>query len=276
MPAAPPARDPRRQPDWWRGAVLYQVYPRSFQDSDGDGVGDLAGITARLDYLAGLGIDALWISPFFTSPMKDFGYDVADFRGVDPVFGSLADFDRLVRGAHRRGLKVLLDQVLSHSSDRHPWFLESRADRTNPRADWYVWADPRPDGGPPCNWLSVFGGSAWAWEPRRRQYYLHNFLAAQPDLNFHHPSVQDQLLEEVRFWLERGVDGFRFDACNFHFNDRRLRDNPSGFALSLTANLGYRFYAHRLHKFYTCDWFLERDRPAPAEAFVPLASVGHG
>jgi len=234
----------RRPPsDWWRGAAIYQVYPRSFQDTGDDGVGDLAGIAARLDYLAGLGVDAVWISPFFTSPMKDFGYDVADYRGVDPLFGTLADFDHLVREAHRRGLKVLIDQVLSHSSDQHPWFQASRTGRDSPRSDWYVWADPRPDGGPPSNWLSVFGGSAWAWEPRRRQYYLHNFLAAQPDLNFHHPPVQDQLLEEVRFWLERGVDGFRFDACNYHFHDRRLRDNPP-------AGLGPQGnpYAMQLHK----------------------------
>jgi alpha-glucosidase len=211
---------------WWRGGIIYQVYPRSFADSNGDGVGDLPGLVDRLDYIRALGADAIWVSPFFKSPMKDFGYDVSDYRDVDPLFGTLADFDRLIARAHALGLKVTIDQVLSHSSDQHPWFVESRESRDNPRADWYVWADPRPDGTPPNNWQSVFGGSAWQWEPRRRQYYLHNFLASQPDLNFHCAAVQDQILDEIRFWLERGVDGFRFDACNFHFHDRQLRDNP--------------------------------------------------
>ncbi|MBL0313530.1 MAG: alpha-glucosidase [Holophagaceae bacterium] len=213
-------------PDWWRGAAIYQIYPRSFQDTNGDGVGDLPGITTRLPYIADLGVDAIWISPFFTSPMKDFGYDVSDFRNVDPIFGTLADFDQLVEKAHQLGLKVLIDQVLSHTSDQHPWFKESRSSREGEKADWYIWADPRPDGTPPNNWQSVFGGSAWAWDSRRRQYYLHNFLTSQPDLNFHHQPAQDQLLEESRFWLERGVDGFRFDACNFYFHDLRLRNNP--------------------------------------------------
>jgi alpha-glucosidase len=212
---------------WWRGASIYQIYPRSFQDTNGDGVGDLPGITAHLDYIAGMGIEAIWVSPFFTSPMKDFGYDVSDYRNVDPIFGNLADFDRLVAKAHSLGLKVLIDQVLSHTSDQHPWFKESRSNRTNPRSDFYVWADPRPDGTPPSNWQSVFGGAAWGWEPRRRQYFLHNFLESQPDLNFHNQAVQDELLEEARFWLERGVDGFRFDACNFHFHDPEFRDNPA-------------------------------------------------
>jgi alpha-glucosidase len=226
--AAAGPSEPRRSGsgEWWRGAAIYQVYPRSFQDSNGDGVGDLPGILEHLPYLADLGVDALWISPFCTSPMKDFGYDVSDYRNVDPVFGTLADFDRLLARAHALGLKVLMDQVLSHSSDQHPWFQDSRQGREGPRADWYVWADPRPDGTPPNNWQSVFGGPAWSWEPRRRQYYLHNFLETQPDLNLHHPPVQDQLLEACRFWLERGVDGFRFDACNFHFHDPGLRSNP--------------------------------------------------
>ena len=213
-------------PDWWRGAVIYQIYPRSFQDSDGDGVGDLAGITARLDHVAKLGVDAIWISPFFTSPMQDFGYDVSDHCGVDPLFGSLADFDALVARAHGLGLRVMIDLVLSHSSDQHPWFRESRQDRSNPRADWYVWADPKPDGTPPNNWLSIFGGPAWDWDPRREQYYLHNFLASQPDLNFHHEPVQAALLDVARFWLKRGVDGFRLDTINFYFADLLLRDNP--------------------------------------------------
>jgi alpha-glucosidase len=211
---------------WWREAVIYQVYPRSFLDTNGDGVGDLNGITQQLDYIAGLGVDIVWISPFFTSPMKDFGYDVADYCDVDPLFGTLADFDRLVARAHELGLKIMIDQVLSHTADNHPWFAESRRDRANPKADWYVWADPKADGNPPNNWLSVFGGSSWQWDTRRRQYYLHNFLASQPDMNFHHPDVQQAHLDNIRFWLERGVDGFRMDACNFHFHDRQLRDNP--------------------------------------------------
>lgn len=213
--------------EWWRGAAIYQIYPRSFQDTTGNGIGDLPGITAHLGHVASLGVDAIWISPFFTSPMKDFGYDVSNYREVDATFGTLADFDRLVAEAHRLGLKVLIDQVLSHSSDQHAWFRESRTSRTNPKADWYVWADANPDGTPPNNWQSVFGGSAWTWEPRRRQYFLHNFLESQPDLNFHHEPVQAQLLEEVRFWTQRGVDGFRFDACNFHFHDSKLRNNPA-------------------------------------------------
>ena len=212
--------------DWWRGAVIYQIYPRSFQDSDGDGMGDLPGVTRRLGHVADLGVDAIWISPFFPSPMEDMGYDVSDYRGVDPMFGTLDDFDRLVEEAHRLGLKVLVDQVLSHSSSAHPWFQESRQSRDNPRADWYVWADAKEDGTPPNNWLSVFGGPAWQWEPRRRQYYLHNFLESQPDLNFHNPEVQDELLDVLRFWLERGVDGFRLDVVNFYHHDHELRDNP--------------------------------------------------
>ncbi len=212
--------------DWWRGAVIYQIYPRSFQDHNGDGVGDLVGITERLDYVADLGVDAIWLSPVFTSPMKDFGYDVSNYRDIDPVFGILGDFDRLVQKAHSRGLKIIVDQVISHSSDRHPWFAESRMSRTNARADWYVWADPKPDGTPPNNWLSIFGGSAWAWDGRRMQYYLHNFLASQPDLNFHNSAVQEALLGGMRFWLERGIDGFRLDTVNFYFHSRGLESNP--------------------------------------------------
>lgn len=212
--------------EWWRGAVIYQIYPRSYQDSTGNGIGDLAGITSRLGHVAALGADAIWLSPIFPSPMKDMGYDVSDYTGIDPLFGTLEDFDRLIARAHALGLKVILDQVLSHSSDQHAWFAESRRDRENARADWYVWADPRPDGTPPNNWLSVFGGPAWEWEPRRRQYYLHNFLASQPDLNLHNPQVQAALLDAMRFWLERGVDGFRLDTVNFYFHDKALRDNP--------------------------------------------------
>lgn len=222
---APAVGQAARRHDWWRGAVLYQIYPRSFADANGDGVGDLPGITARLPYIASLGVDAVWISPFFTSPMKDFGYDVSDYRDVDPLFGTLADFDALIERAHALGLKVLIDQVVSHTSDQHPWFKESRASRDNPRADWYVWADAQPDGSPPNNWLSVFGGSSWQWDTRRRQYYLHNFLAEQPDLNFHNPAVRQAVLSDIRFWLERGVDGFRFDTTNYYFHDKELHSN---------------------------------------------------
>lgn len=213
--------------DWWRGAVIYQIYPRSFQDSNGDGVGDLAGIISRLPYVATLGVDAIWISPFFPSPMLDFGYDVTNYRDVDPMFGTLADFDALVQRAHSLKIRVIIDLVLSHTSDTHRWFRESRSSRDNPKSNWYVWADPKPDGTAPNNWLSIFGGSAWEWDGERMQYYMHNFLTSQPDLNFHEPEVQNELLEVARFWLDRGVDGFRFDTINFYFCDQRLRDNPA-------------------------------------------------
>jgi alpha-glucosidase len=224
-PAGPLPKTQREVP-WWRGAAIYQIYPRSFRDSNGDGIGDLPGITANLDYVASLGVDGIWISPFYTSPMKDFGYDISDYCDVDPIFGTLQDFDRLLESAHRLGLKVIIDQVYSHTSDQHPWFRESRADRTNPRADWYVWADPKVDGSPPSNWQSVFGGPAWTWNARRGQYYLHNFLIEQPDLNVHNMQVQEALLECARFWFKRGVDGFRLDAVNFALHDELLRDNP--------------------------------------------------
>ncbi len=211
---------------WWKGAVIYQIYPRSYLDTNQDGIGDLPGITARLDHVASLGVDAIWLSPFFTSPMHDFGYDVANYQDVDPIFGTLADFDRLIARAHDLGLKVIIDQVMSHTSIEHPWFQESRTDRDNPKADWYVWADAKPDGSPPNNWQSVFHGPSWTWDARRRQYYLHNFLPEQPDLNLHHPEVQEALLVASRFWLERGVDGFRLDAINFGMHDTALRDNP--------------------------------------------------
>jgi alpha-glucosidase len=211
---------------WWRGAVIYQIYPRSFLDTNGDGVGDLPGIIEKLDYVAGLGVDAIWIAPFFRSPMADFGYDIADYRAVDPLFGTIEDFDRLLAKAHALGLKVMIDQVLSHTSDQHAWFKESRSSRDNPKADWYVWADAREDGTPPNNWLSLFGGVAWQWEPRRGQYYLHNFLISQPDLNFHNVQVQQATLDNVKFWLDKGVDGLRLDAINFCFHDKLLRDNP--------------------------------------------------
>ena len=212
--------------EWWRGGVIYQIYPRSYQDSNGDGVGDLAGITARLEYVARLGADGIWLSPIFKSPMKDFGYDVSDYRDIDPLFGTLDDFRVLVQRAHDLGLKVMIDQVLSHTSDQHPWFKESRSSRDNARSDWYIWADAKGDGTPPNNWLSIFGGSAWQWDTGRLQYYMHNFLTSQPDLNFHNPDVQQALLDDVRFWLELGVDGYRLDTANFYFHDKQLRSNP--------------------------------------------------
>jgi len=213
--------------DWWRGAVIYQVYPRSYQDSNGDGIGDLAGLTSRLPYIADLGVDAVWISPFFKSPMKDFGYDVSDYRDIDPIFGKLKDFDKMIKTAHGLGLKIMIDLVLSHTADVHDWFIESRGSRDNPRHDWYVWADAKPDGTAPNNWLSIFGGPAWTWDTTRCQYYMHNFLSSQPDLNFHNPEVQDAVLDVARFWLDRGVDGFRLDTINFYFCDQQLRDNPA-------------------------------------------------
>lgn len=211
---------------WWKGACVYQVYPRSFADSNQDGVGDLPGLIQRLDHIASLGVDGVWISPFFKSPMADFGYDVSDYRDVDPIFGTLSDFDALIAKAHGLGLKIVIDQVYSHTSDAHPWFIESRADATNPKSEWYVWADAKPDGTPPNNWQSVFSGPAWTWDARRKQYYLHNFLSAQPQLNLHNTEVQDAILDVMRFWLERGVDGFRLDAVSFMMHDQALRDNP--------------------------------------------------
>ncbi|MGV8938006.1 MAG: alpha-glucosidase [Allorhizobium sp.] len=224
--ATKPATKSRVQDTWWRGAVIYQVYPRSFQDTNGDGIGDLKGITGKLPYIASLGVDAIWLSPFFTSPMADMGYDVSDYCDVDPMFGMLSDFDAMMTEAHRLGLKVIIDQVISHTSDQHPWFQESRRSRDNAKADWYVWAEPKKDGTAPNNWMSVFGGPAWEWEGQRKQYFMHNFLASQPDLNFHNGAVQAALLSAVKFWLDRGVDGFRLDTANYYFHDRQLRDNP--------------------------------------------------
>ena len=211
---------------WWKGAAIYQIYPRSYMDSNGDGIGDLPGITQRLPHIASLGVDAIWISPFFVSPMLDFGYDVAAFRDVDPIFGTLQDFDVLVARAHELGLKVIIDQVYSHCSDQHRWFAESRSSRDNPKADWFVWADPKPDGTPPNNWQSIFSGPAWSWDARRQQFYFHNFLPQQPDLNLHNPEVQEELLDVGRFWLDRGVDGIRVDAVLHFMHDPALTDNP--------------------------------------------------
>jgi alpha-glucosidase len=211
---------------WWERGVVYQIYPRSFQDSDGDGIGDLPGITGRLDYLQWLGVDAIWISPIFPSPMVDFGYDVSDFIGIHPMFGTLADFDALVAAAHARGLKVLLDFVPNHSSERHPWFVESRSSRDNPRRDWYIWRDPAPGGGPPNNWVANFSGSAWEHDPITNQYYYHAYLKEQPDLNWRNSEVRAAMLDALRFWLDRGVDGFRVDALRQVIKDDQLRDNP--------------------------------------------------
>jgi len=212
---------------WWQSGVIYQVYPRSFQDSDGDGVGDLAGIEQRLDHFVDLGVDAVWVSPFYPSPMVDFGYDVADYTGVDPLFGSIADFDRLLAAAHARGLKLLLDFVPNHSSDQHPWFLESRSSRTNPKRDWYIWRDAAPGGGPPNNWISDFGGSAWAWDEATAQYYYHAMLTEQPDLNWRSPGLKMAMLDAMRFWLDKGVDGFRVDILWHMIKAADFRDNPA-------------------------------------------------
>jgi alpha-glucosidase len=211
---------------WWQHGIVYQIYPRSFQDSNGDGIGDLVGILERLDYLVWLGVTSVWISPFYTSPMADFGYDVMDYEGVDSIFGDLADFDRLVAEMHRRDLKLILDFVPNHTSDRHPWFVESRSSRVNPKRNWYVWRDPAPGGGPPSNWLSEFGGPAWTLDAATGQYYYHAFLAQQPDLNWREPEVVRALHDVLRFWLARGVDGFRVDAIHMLVEDEELRDNP--------------------------------------------------
>ena len=211
---------------WWQRGIIYQVYPRSFMDSNGDGVGDIPGITSRLDYLRWLGVDAVWISPIYPSPMKDFGYDVADYTAIHPLFGTMEDFDRLLREAHARQLNVILDFVPNHTSDQHPWFLEARSSRDSAKRDWYIWRDPRPDGGPPNNWLSCFGGSAWEYDEDTEQYYYHAFLREQPDLNWRNPLVVEAMLGVLRFWLERGVDGFRVDVLWHLIKDERYRDNP--------------------------------------------------
>ncbi|MCA9971081.1 MAG: DUF3459 domain-containing protein [Anaerolineales bacterium] len=216
---------------WWQTGTIYQIYPRSFQDTTGNGVGDLDGIIRRLDYLndgtpGSLGVDAIWISPFYPSPMADFGYDVSNYCDVHPLFGDLAAFDRLIAEAHRRQIRVIIDYVPNHTSDEHPWFVASRSSRDNPKRDWYIWRDPRPDGGPPNNWGSFFGGPAWTLDETTGQYYLHQFLKEQPDLNWRHPDVQAAMFDVLRFWLDRGVDGFRMDVIGLIIKDSRLRDNP--------------------------------------------------
>ena len=267
-----PANEP-----WWRGAAIYQIYPRSFQDTDGDGVGDLPGITRHMDYIAALGVDAIWISPFFKSPMRDFGYDVSDYCDVDPIFGTLADFDALIARAHELGVKALVDQVYSHTSSDHPWFAESRQDRRNPKKDWYVWADAKPDGSPPNNWQGVFGGPAWTWDARRRQYYLHNFLVSQPQLNLHNPKVQKALLDVARFWMDRGVDGFRIDALNFAMHDPRLRDNPPAPPSVQPRTRPFDYQLRRYNQFHPDTVkFLEKLRAATDKygCVFTLAEVG--
>ncbi len=212
---------------WWQTGVIYQIYPRSFKDTTNNGVGDLNGIIEKLDYLSEtLGVDCLWLSPFYPSPQVDFGYDVADFTNVDPLFGTLADFDRLVQASHQRGLKLIIDFVPNHSSDQHPWFIESRSSKDNPKRDWYIWKDAKPDGSVPNNWLSVFGGPAWTWEEETGQYYLHSFLKEQPDLNWRNPEVEAAMFDAMRFWLDRGIDGFRIDVAHFIMKDPDFRDNP--------------------------------------------------
>ena len=262
------ARNAVASDEWWRGAVVYQVYPRSYQDSNADGIGDLRGITSRLPYIASLGVDAVWLSPIFESPMKDFGYDVSDYRSIAPEFGTLSDFTELLREAHGLGLKVMLDLAMSHTSDQHPWFRESSQSRENPKADWYVWSDPAPDGLPPNNWLSVFGGPAWSWSSTRRQYYLHNFLSTQPDLNFHNPAVQDALLEIVAFWLDLGVDGFRLDTINFYFCDQQFRSNPP-----LPADLRNDSIAPEVNPYNFQSHVYDKNRPENLEFLERLRAT---
>ncbi|GER92190.1 hypothetical protein KDW_63520 [Dictyobacter vulcani] len=212
---------------WWQSGVVYQIYPRSFMDSNGDGIGDLAGIHQRLDYLQWLGVDAIWLSPIYPSPMADFGYDIADYTNIDPLFGTLQDFEVLLRETHKRNMKMILDFVPNHTSDEHAWFVESRASRENEKRDWYIWKDPAEDGGPPNNWTSFFGGSAWEFDNASGQYYLHMFDVKQPDLNWRNPRVRQAMYDVMRFWLERGVDGFRVDVIWMMMKDGQFRDNPN-------------------------------------------------
>jgi len=215
------------KPLWWQTGVIYQIYPRSFKDSTGNGIGDLRGIIGKLDYLSEvLGVDAIWLSPFYPSPMADFGYDVSDYCNIDKLFGSLEDFDELVHKAHERDIRVIIDWVPNHSSDQHPWFLESRSSRENPKRDWYVWQDPKSDGGPPNNWLAVFGGSAWEWDETTGQHYLHSFLKEQPDLNWRNSGLKQAMFDTIRFWLDKGVDGFRVDVAHYVMKDPEFRENP--------------------------------------------------
>jgi alpha-glucosidase len=238
---------------WWRDGVIYQIYPLSFADSNGDGFGDLPGLLARLDYLNGapdsLGVDAIWLSPIYPSPLYDFGYDISDYEDIDPRFGTLDDFDRLVAEAHKRGLRVVMDLVMNHTSHLHPWFVESRSSRDNPKRDWYLWRDPARGGGAPNNWQSVFGGGAWEWDAATGQYYYHMFVREQPDLNWRNPAVRERMFQMMRFWLDRGVDGLRLDVVNAYFKDAAFRDNPRRFGLKglQAGKLGARGYDWQAH-----------------------------
>lgn len=250
-------------PPWWQTAVVYQVYPWSFQDTNGDGIGDIPGIVSRLDYLndgtpTSLGIDAIWLSPIYPSPMCDFGYDVADYCNIDSRFGTLADFDQLVREAGRRGIRIIMDLVLNHTSEQHPWFQRARMSRSSAERDWYYWADGKGLGRRPSNWNARFGGSSWTWDSRTQQYYLHSFLRTQPDLNWHNPALRDKMLNVVRFWLNRGVQGFRLDAINWIGKDTRWPDNP--------LRLGWRGYTRQVHRY-------DRDQPLAHDVMRELRSV---
>lgn len=257
--------DPSRANRWWHRGVVYQIYPRSFQDSNGDGIGDLGGIRTRLDYLLWLGIDAIWISPIYPSPMADFGYDVSDYCDIHPEFGTLDEFDALVRETHARGLKLILDFVPNHTSDRHPWFVEARSSRTSAKRDFYLWRDARGDGGPPTNWLSEFGGSAWEWDERTGQYYCHTYLKEQPDLNWRNPAVREAMHGVLQFWLDRGVDGFRIDAIHHVIKDEHYRDNPPNpdFAPGMAPR-------RRLVRKYTAD------RPEVQEVIAGMRRIVDG
>jgi alpha-glucosidase len=267
--------DPRQQrpsPDsWWKNGIVYQIYPRSFQDSDGDGIGDLRGIRQRLDYLVSLGVDAVWISPIYPSPMADFGYDISDYSGIDARFGTLADFDELVRDAHARGLKIILDFVPNHTSDQHAWFAQSRSSLHGPKRDWYLWRDPAPDGGPPNNWLSNFGGPAWTLDAATGQYYLHSFLREQPDLNWRNPEVREAMYEALRFWLGRGVDGFRIDVLYHLVKDASFRDNPANPAFVPGGDP-----SHSLLPLYTTDLPEVQDIVREMRAVVDAFSDAQG
>ncbi len=239
---------------WWRDGVIYQIYPLSFADSNGDGLGDLPGIIARLDHLSGgpdsLGVDAIWLSPIYPSPLDDFGYDISDYENIDPRFGTLADFDRLVVEAHQRGMRIVVDLVMNHTSRLHPWFLESRSSHDNPRRDWYLWRDPAPGGGAPNNWQSIFGGPAWERDEATGQYYYHMFLKEQPDLNWRNPAVYERMFQMIRFWLDRGVDGFRLDVVNAYYKDADFRDNPRKFGLiGYERGIGGRGYDWQTHPY---------------------------
>jgi len=268
---------------WWQSAVVYQIYPRSFQDSNGDGVGDLAGIAQRADYLQWLGVDAVWISPFYPSPMADFGYDVADYTGIDPIFGTLADFDRLVAALHERNIKVILDFVPNHSSSEHPWFKEARSSRSSPKRDWYIWRDPRPDGSPPNNWMSLATGrNAWEFDKDSGQYYYHAFLVEQPDLNWRNPAVRKAMYDALRFWLKRGVDGFRFDILWHLAKDPEFRDNPSNPDYNPANDPPYRVFIQKynadgpgildiVREIRTVLEEFPGDRPLIGELYLPQA-----